>query len=468
MGLVTLIVAVIVSTYIYHSYACGYFAATVFFSIVSGKFLVEKLMNFNNTGASIDYSKPPPAKDGSKMKAFVQVGYGKDISQVIQLDTDVPKPSCGPTDVLVRVECAAADPVDYKCLQGNLQLVMKHQLPFVYGQNFSGTVVECGAATVKGKGKGSVTDGREDGGANSHPDGAQPRFKPGDRVCGLPSWAKVKGRGTFAEYCSCPIDMLCLIPTPPIKGTTPKTTSSGTSYATVSFEQAAAVPLTGCTAFQALTSVTLQPYHKLLILGGSTSVGLAAIQIAKLMGCRCISVTSTQKDLCQRLGASLVINYREQEWWKVLKDGAYDVILDCIGTTEAWDLACSQRVLKNQKTALKVSAATGAAVSIGKFVSVTRPNAEKPLAVADLLSFGLLLGKRLAMSSLLGYPSYSFFLLKGTHGLSWLLDRMADGEFEPVIDTVYSAPTMENFAAMLEKQMSGTAHGKLVMKIRSS
>ena len=355
---------------------------------------------------------PPPASPPATMLAFRQMRYGTDVAKSTELRDDVPVPSVGPDEVLVRVHFAAADPVDYKAGQGRIQLVLRHTLPYTYGQNFAGVVVKTGAAVPPSQ------------------------FAVGDRVCGLPTWGQVQPRGTFAEYVSCPAYLMTKVPT------------------AVTLEQAAGTPLVGCTAFQGLHAGGLRATDRLLVLGGSTSVGLAVIQAAKLLGCRDIAVTSTQEALCTRLGATRVINYRNEDWATAFAGDKVDFVFDCMGEVDSFAKA-TKHVLKGN--------------GAGRFVTITRPNAEKPMGVTDLLSFVALLVGRAALHAFTGAPSFQMYLLDGTQGLDWLLARHAAGEYETVVDPVSRQlpPTLDGFCRMVAVQAGGKAHGKLVMNLES-
>ncbi len=108
--------------------------------------------------------------------------------------------------------------------------------------------------------------------------------------------------GSFAEYVIADVKNIAIVP---------HKLSSG---------EAASVPLIAQTSYQALTDYCkVKEGHKVLILGGSTATGLMGIQIAKNLGASQVIVTSTQEALCKSVGADQVINYREDNWWEVLK-----------------------------------------------------------------------------------------------------------------------------------------------------
>jgi NADPH:quinone reductase-like Zn-dependent oxidoreductase len=140
------------------------------------------------------------------------------------------------------------------------------------------------------------------------------RFKPGDEVFGN---SDVGGTGTFAEYA-------CL----PESHCAPKP-------ATLTFEEAAALPVSGCTALQTVRNVCkVRAGTKVLILGAAGGVGHLALQIAKADGAHVTAVCSTSKlDFVRSLGADDVIDYTRDG----LGDGArqWDVIIDTAGRRSA-------------------------------------------------------------------------------------------------------------------------------------
>jgi NADPH:quinone reductase-like Zn-dependent oxidoreductase len=153
------------------------------------------------------------------------------------------------------------------------------------------------------------------------------RFSVGDEVFGI-------GRGSFAEYAAAREDKLARKP------------------ANVSFDEAAAVPVSGFTALQALTDVGhVRPGQKVLITGASGGVGSYAVQLAKAFGAEVTGVCSTTKlDLVRSLGADHVLDYTRDDF----ADGAhrYDLIVDIAGNP----------VLSRLRRAL---APTGTAVIVG-------------------------------------------------------------------------------------------------------
>ena len=130
-------------------------------------------------------------------------------------------------------------------------------------------------------------------------------FKPGDDVYGTCD-------GSFAEYARARASLLAHKP------------------ANLSFEPAAAVPISGVTALQAVRKAQVQPGQRVLIVGASGGVGTFAVQIAKAFGAEVTGVCSTAKtDLVRSLGADHVIDYTRDNFTN--GEQRYDVILDTGG-----------------------------------------------------------------------------------------------------------------------------------------
>src|ERR1700726_4985745 len=214
------------------------------------------------------------------MKAIVYRCYGS--PDVLRFE-DIAKPTAADDQVLVKVHAASVNPLDWHYMRGTPYLVRtdsglgKPTDPRL-GVDFAGTVEAVGR-NVK-------------------------RFKPGDEVFG--------GRdGAFAEYVTVREERAVVL-----------------KPASVTFEQAASVPIAGITALQALRDKgRIQPGQKVLINGASGGVGTFAVQIAKSFGAEVTGVCSTRNlELVQSLGADHVIDYTKEDFTKGGQH--YDVILD--------------------------------------------------------------------------------------------------------------------------------------------
>lgn len=191
------------------------------------------------------------------MKAITYSSYGD--PDVLEL-TDVDEPKIGPDWVKVRVKASSVNPVDWKLTAGGLDAAMDVFFPAIPGWDVAGVVEEVGP---------SITT-----------------LEPGDEVFGYVRKDAVKG-GTYAEKVGAPIRTLAKKP------------------ANASFEEAAAIPLAGLTAFQSLVhALDVGPDDIVLIHGASGGVGSFAVQIASSLGARVLGTASeTNHDYLRELGA---------------------------------------------------------------------------------------------------------------------------------------------------------------------
>jgi NADPH:quinone reductase-like Zn-dependent oxidoreductase len=217
------------------------------------------------------------------MKAIVQDTYGS--PDVLEL-RDIEKPVVGDGDVLVRVLAAGVDPDVWHLMTG---------LPYLV------RIMGYGLRAPKTRVRGRDVAGRVEAiGRNVT------RLQPGDEVFGI-------CEGSFAEYANAPEDKV--LPKP----------------ANLTFEQAAAVPISAITALQALRDKgEVQPGQRVLVIGAAGGVGAFAVQLAKAFGAEVTGVCSTTKaDLVRSIGANHVIDYTRDDF----ADGEhlYDLILDTAG-----------------------------------------------------------------------------------------------------------------------------------------
>lgn len=201
-----------------------------------------------------------------------------------------PVPTPGPKDVLVRVHASSVNPRDTLIRAGRYPFQALIRLPIIPGSDLSGVVVERGAEVAS--------------------------LEVGEAVFGMqPSR---RGFGAHAEYAVVDADVLA--PKPP----------------SLSFEEAAGMPLAALTALQALRdNARLQAGQRVLINGASGGVGTFAVQIACALGARVTAVTSGRnRELVHSLGAHRCLDYRAHDIRdaSTLEDGApYDAVFDVIG-----------------------------------------------------------------------------------------------------------------------------------------
>ncbi|MBE3012392.1 NAD(P)-dependent alcohol dehydrogenase [Microbispora sp. NEAU-D428] len=218
------------------------------------------------------------------MKAIVQDAYGP--ADVLRL-RDVDRPSIGDEEVLVEVRAAAVDPGVWVLMTGRPYLMrlagfgLRRPKVAVRGRDVAGVVAAVGARVT--------------------------RFQPGQEVYGTCE------SGSYAEYASARQSRLAPKP------------------AGLTFEQAAAIPVSGMTALQAVRDVArVRPGQRALVIGATGGVGSFAAQIAKAYGASVTGVCSAAKaGLVRSLGADDVIDYAREE---IDRDGArYDVVIDTAG-----------------------------------------------------------------------------------------------------------------------------------------
>lgn len=332
------------------------------------------------------------------MKAFIVDRYG---GADEMRSGELPEPAVGEDDVLVRVHAAGVNRLDAKIRDGEFKLILPYRLPVVLGNDVAGVVVRVGSRVR--------------------------RFTPGDEVYARPDQNRI---GTFAEFISMTGDDLALKPE------------------TLTMEEAAAVPLVGLTAWQALIEMAdLGKGQKVFIQAGAGGVGTFAIQLAKHLGATVATTTSTANiDLVQSLGADLVIDYRNDDFEEVLHD--YDVVLHSL---DEKTLTKSFRVLKPG----------------GKLISISGP--PDPAFAKDLGSPWILrpatrvLSHRARREAKRRQVSYSFLFMRANGNQLREIGSLIDsGIIRPVLDRVFPFDSTKEAMAYVE---SGRAKGKVVVKV---
>ncbi|MCS4538076.1 MAG: NADP-dependent oxidoreductase [Thaumarchaeota archaeon] len=219
------------------------------------------------------------------MKSVQIKGYGG--SEVVEINRNTPPlndPSAGM--VLVKVKAAGINPADWKIREGYMQKMIPLQFPSTMGMDFSGVIEKVG---------------------NSVPD-----LKRGDEVYGQAGVVN-GGSGAFAEMALA------------------KVNSMGHKPKTLTHREAAALPLAGVSAWQALVeTIKLTKGQKLLIHGGAGGIGTIAIPLAKHLGAYVATTVSTSdKQFAKELGAVEVIDYKTQTFEDLLH--GYDAVFDTVG-----------------------------------------------------------------------------------------------------------------------------------------
>jgi NADPH:quinone reductase-like Zn-dependent oxidoreductase len=321
------------------------------------------------------------------MPAIVRSEYGSaDVLSLAEID----RPSIGPSDVLVEVRAAGLDRGTWHIMAG---------LP--YAIRLAGYGVRAPKNPVLGSDVAGVVAAVGDD---------VTRFQAGDDVFGI-------GRGSFAEYTAAAEDKLARKPS------------------ALTFEQAAAVPISGLTALRGLCDVgRLQAGQHVLVIGASGGVGTHAVQIAKALGAEVTGVCSTSKvDLVGSIGADHVLDYTREDF--AAGGTTYDLILDIGGNAS---LARLRRALTPRGT-------------------LVIAGGEKPgrwLAGADRQL------RALALSPFLGQRLTTFVCKEHFSGLARLSTVIDDGRLVPVIERSFA---LADVPEAMRHLVSGHARGKLVI-----
>jgi NADPH:quinone reductase-like Zn-dependent oxidoreductase len=333
------------------------------------------------------------------MKALILDRYGGKVAVRLGETTD---PEVREDEVLVQVHAAAVNPLDSKIRSGELKLILPYRPPFVLGHDLAGVVVRVGARVR--------------------------HFKPGDEVYARPADHHI---GTFAELIAVPEKDLARKPR------------------RLTMEEAAAMPLVGLTAWQALVERgQLERGQKVFIQAGSGGVGTIAIQLAKHLGATVATTTSTSNiELVRSLGADVVVDYKKEDFEAKLS--GYDLVLH---SQDGKALEKSLRVLR----------------AGGRLVSISGPPdpafAEEigaPWYVKlfmQLLSFGT----RRRSTGL--QTEFSFLFMKANGEQLRALAELVDaGAIRPVVDRVFPFESTNEAIAYVE---AGRAKGKVVIKVK--
>ena len=317
---------------------------------------------------------------------------------------EMPQPEVREHDVLVAINAASLNLLDAKIRDGEFKLILPYRLPLILGNDVAGVVVRVGSKVRQ--------------------------FKSGDEVYARPDKDRI---GTFAEFISLDESDVALKPK------------------NLTMEEAASIPLVGLTAWQVLIErVNLKKGQKVLIHAGSGGVGTFAIQLAKHLGATVATTTSTANvDLVKSLGADIVIDYKKEDFSKVLND--YDVVLNSLDNDT---LEKSLKVLKPG----------------GKLISISGPP-DKEFAkesgfnwflqqVMRLLSFSIRKkAKRLGID-------YSFVFMRANgEQLSKITSLIESGVIKSVVDRIFPFQSTNEAMNYLE---TGRAKGKVVISMGTS
>lgn len=333
------------------------------------------------------------------MKAYILDRYAK--KGALRLG-ERPDPALRDTDVLIEVYAAGLNQLDSKIRDGEFKPILPYRPPLVLGHDVAGKVVRVGP--------------------NAR------RFKVGDAVYARPRDRRI---GTFAEFIAVDEADVALKP------------------ANLTMEEAASIPLVGLTAWQVLVKrADLKPGQKVLIHAGSGGVGTVAIQLAKHLGATVATTASAANaDLVRSLGADVFIDYKTQDFAKILS--GYDVVLNSLdGDT----LERSLDVLRPG----------------GKLISISGPpdpafaKAQGLNAILKLV-LGVLSGKIRRKAAAKGID-YSFLFMRADgEQLGRITALIEAGDIRPVLDRTFAFADLNAAFAYIE---TGRAKGKVVVTVK--
>ena len=333
------------------------------------------------------------------MKALTFKRYGK--SPEIGF-ADVPRPTLKDDELLVQVHAASVNPVDNMILAGTFKPILKFQLPATLGSDLAGVVTKVGSRVT--------------------------RFKPGDAV-----FANIfdLGTGAIAEFAVVPESLAA-----------PKPDN-------LDFVQAASIPMVGLTSWQALKErANLRAGQRVFIPAGSGGVGTFAIQLAKQLGAKVGTSTSTDNvELVRSLGADDVVDYKKQEFEQVLR--GYDTVL---GTVRGDAIEKSLEILKPGGTIVSLVGPLDAA-----FARARRLNFILTFVFGIMSSKIMRLAKKRDVT-------YSFLFAHPNGAQLAEIGKLLDAErIRPVIDKVFPFEQAKDALAYLAQ---GHTKGKVVIKMQ--
>jgi NADPH:quinone reductase-like Zn-dependent oxidoreductase len=311
----------------------------------------------------------------STMKAIRVYSFGG--PDVLSME-EIPRPLPKSGEILVGVRAAGVNPVDWKTRRGEGAAGMiKRPFPVILGWDFAGTVVALGEGVT--------------------------RFAEGDAVYGM---VRIPDEGTYAEYVTLPAEHAARKPE------------------TLTFDDAAAVPLAALTAWQALFEIGhLVSGQKVLIHAAAGGVGHLAVQLAKTKGAKVVATASRENhEYLRSLGAEVVIDYARERFEDHVKDA--DLVLDTVGGA-------------TQERSFAALRPGGTLVSI--------------LSHPDEL--------RAAQS---GVHAHWTFVQPSGHRLDDIAKLVDEGDLRPTVSHVYPFVAANEAHARLER---GHTRGKLVLRV---
>lgn len=327
------------------------------------------------------------------MKAITQERYGAP-GEVLTLG-DVPTPAPGEGQVLVRVRAVGLNPADVFLTTARpafMRLMMGVRRPRtpIRGQDLAGVVEAVGPGVTS--------------------------WRPGDEIFGEADLGQ--GSGTLAEYATAPA--AALAPKP----------------ATLTWDQAGAIPMVGLTALHAMRAASVGPGQRVLVNGASGGVGHLAVQLAKARGAHVTAVCSGRNvEMLRGLGADRVIDYAQEDFTRGPE--RWDVILDNVANHRLRDL---RRVLTRAGVLIPNNGSRGGRL-LGPLPRLLRA-----------IAYGLVIPQKVKV----------FSFKPATADLVELKDLVDGGEVTVVVEQTFP---LDQAAAALERVAGGHVAGKVVVTL---
>lgn len=329
------------------------------------------------------------------MQAFRRAGYGP--PEVLER-REVERPVPGPDEVLVEIHAAGVNPADWHLIRGDpyvmrLQFGLRRPNAEAAGLDVAGRVERVGAAVTA--------------------------FQPDDDVLGALDLADAtRGNGAFAEYACVPADNLAV------------------SSITLTYEEAASLPLAGLTALQGLREGGVGAETSVLINGASGGVGTIAVQLADSMDAEVTGVCSAgNADLVESLGADHVVDYTNEDFTASAQ--RYDCVIDWVGNRS---LSALRRALAPEGTLVLSGGAGGRWFGpLGTFATA------------------------LVLDRVVKQDLHLLSADIDSADLETLVEFVDDGTIRPVVDRTYPFEETPDAVRYVE---GGHASGKVVVTVR--
>lgn len=347
-----------------------------------------------------------------------QISRFGDIDEILTVRDGVTRPQLSDLSdpkgkMLVAVHAVSLSPSDYRMSTGDADVVKKPKSwPYIPGGDVAGIVEEVGPEETQ--------------------------FAVDDKVIG--TWDDF-GIGGVAEYTVVETKLAIKMPE------------------RATWIEGAAMADGPSNGMLAVEDADVKEGERVLVLGGSGAVGTMAIQFARNKGAAFIAATSTDEDLVKSLGADVVVNYRERNWWEVpeWKKEPFDVVIDCAEGAKAWDRVREHGILKGGRQGGRFQA-----------VVVNEWHIALHSYLGMLIWFAPVL-RRATLSRLIpDRPKYTMmFPAPRGDSLERCIKQIAEGKVEVVVDKRCPLPfTTEGVREAFNIMINRGGHGKIVIGIR--